>query len=389
MLDKQSKHQTSQQVADLKGRYSYSTRYIQDIDEFLKSVIDKTIVPHQLEVQPGRLKGEKLCWLSCPYCYGGSSENTGERLSKDRMLEIVQQSANGPNGGIPKVIFAGYATDPLNYENIDDLLEATIQNKQITGFHTKALKMSERFIDLMTSGSMADMSYFSVSVDAGSPQSYGRVHGAPLNTGLYSKVLKNLTRLSDQRAKRGATFDLSATFLVTTENNTRFEIETFIQDFQGAGVDLLRFSFPQTPRGQNDTEGTIIPSRDDVLSMMEWLPELADKYNSDGSQVLVADYDDELEITEAREIPCVARFVFPSIGFDGWLSHCSESAAPHFRDMALGNLQTDDFWDLFYNYDTEDFWNFMKKDYDKMCKNDCRCDRKEHSVNHLFRNYLS
>ena len=364
--------------------YSYATRYISDVDTFMGQVLNKTVVPHQLEVQPGRLAGKKLCWLSCPYCYGGSSENTGERLNPQRMREIVNQSAHGPHGGIPKVVFAGYATDPLNYEHIDDLVEVAIANSQIVGFHTKALKISDRFINLLTSGLAPQRSYFSVSVDAGSGPVYGKVHGAPLNVTLYEKVLRNVARLSEKRAKTGVKLDMSATYLVTTENNYLEEAENFIRDFQNVGVDLLRFSFPQVPRGEINEDGTIIPSRSMVERAMEWLPDLVGAYHSSERPVLVADYDSDLAITKSRQLPCVARFVFPSIGFDGWLGHCSESAAPHFRDMALGNLAVTDFWDAFYDYHTEDFWAFMQKDYAKMCKNDCRCDRKEHAVNQLF-----
>ena len=80
-------------------------------------IINKTIVPHQVEVQPGPMRGN-ICWLSCPYCYGNTAIDTGERLSKERYLEIMDQIAEG---GVNKIIFAGYATDPLNYENIEEL----------------------------------------------------------------------------------------------------------------------------------------------------------------------------------------------------------------------------------------------------------------------------
>ena len=69
--------------------------------------------------------------------------------------------------------------------------------------------------------------------------------------------------------------------------------------------------------------------------------------------------------------------------------HCSQSAAPHFRELSLGNLQEIDFWDAYYNYNTEKIWLDMKKStYKTMEKLDCRCDRKEQCVNTLFKNYL-
>ena len=54
--------------------------------------------------------------------------------------------------------------------------------------------------------------------------------------------------------------------------------------------------------------------------------------------------------------------------------------------MSLGNLQNIDFWDAYYNYDVKDFEKYMKEQYSKMNKNDCRCDRKQHTFNSQFKN---
>ena len=92
-----------------------------------------------------------------------------------------------------------------------------------------------------------------------------------------------------------------------------------------------------------------------------------------------------VEQRDARTLPCFARFLFPSIGFDGWLSHCSESAAPHFRELALGNLAERDFWDVYYDYAPADVEKLLADSAEKMCKTGCKCDRKEHVVNARLR----
>ena len=80
-------------------------------------------------------------------------------------------------GGVNKIIFAGYATDPLNYVHIDELHYKTLLYNQIFGFHTKALKVSDKLISQITDKNIARLSYFSVSVDAGYNESYNKVHG--------------------------------------------------------------------------------------------------------------------------------------------------------------------------------------------------------------------
>ena len=115
---------------------------------------------------------------------------------------------------------------------------------------------------------------------------------------------------------------------------------------------------------------------------MKRLRPLIEKENDSQCQVLILDLDGMHDVYEVpRSLPCFARYIFPSIGFDGWLSHCSESAAPHFRGLAMGNLQEQDFWDVFYNYNVDDFKGGMDSSCQKMEQFNCKCDRKEHVVN--------
>jgi len=100
------------------------------------------------------------------------------------------------------------------------------------------------------------------------------------------------------------------------------------------------------------------------------------------------DYDADKGIRDVRTLPCFSRFIYPAISYDGYLSNCSQSAATHFKDMALGNLHTQEFWDAFYNYNEKDIFGFMNNEFKKMVKNDCRCDRKEHTVNQIFKDEI-
>jgi hypothetical protein len=49
--------------------------------------------------------------------------------------------------------------------------------------------------------------------------------------------------------------------------------------------------------------------------------------------------------------------------------------------MALGNLATHDFWDLYYNYESSKLAESFDQSASKMAAAGCRCDRKEHVVN--------
>ena len=160
-------------MQNLKQIYSYKNQYVQNPEHLIEQIINKTIIPHQIEVQPGP-KSKSLCWLKCPYCYGGSSQMSEESLDDARYIEVLSEIAQG---GVDKFIFAGYATDPLNYKYIDKLVQVPFTYNAIIGFHTKAIKVSDDLIYMITTNEIDPKSYFSVSVDAGDPQSYNKVHG--------------------------------------------------------------------------------------------------------------------------------------------------------------------------------------------------------------------
>jgi MoaA/NifB/PqqE/SkfB family radical SAM enzyme len=368
----------SANTADLVARYKYSAQYVADYEEFRRQVLDKTVIPYQVEFQPSPRSPKKICWLECPYCYGLAADDNGDRLSDERGIEIMRQIAAG---GVKKVIFAGYATDPLNSPYLEDLLEIAIDNQMVFGFNTKALKVSKRLLELLARPDIVPTSYMSLSVDAGSNDVYRTIHAVTSKAKLYDRVLNNVRQITEARSKGGGDFDVSAAYLVNIHSHEEPEVAGFIDDFQGAGCDLLRFTFPQPPRGIK-TEPGVVPDDDDCARYRRKLEPLISARSSDSCPTLLVDADTEHQIfRKPRTVPCFARFIYPTVGFDGWLYHCSQSSAPNFRAMALGNLKEHDFWELFYNYDASRLGPYFGSCSKTMAKTGCRCDRKEHIVN--------
>ena len=338
----------------LEKKYQFKTDYVKNYDDLKKQILKKKIIPHQVEFQaPPR--GKKICWLECPYCYGLSAENNGERLEKKRGLEILKQILNG---GVKKIVFAGYATDPLNCDYIGELLDLTITNKAIFGFNTKALKISENFLSALKNNSTTEGSYISLSVDAGSNKTYNLIHDVKAKkVKIYDQVLNNARKLGN--IKKENYFDLSAAYLVNIKSANINDYENFINDFMAAGCNVLRFSFPQPPKDIK-TEKGVVPSQEEINHYISDLNKLKKKYENDKCLILIANPDSDHDIyNKPRTVPCFARYLFPTIGFDGWLYNCSQSSAPNFRSTALGDLNKDDFWKLFYNYDSENLEEFM------------------------------
>lgn len=360
----------------LEKKYQFKTDYVKNYDNLKKQILKKEIIPHQVEFQaPPR--GKKICWLECPYCYGLSAEDNGERLEKKRGLQILKQILDG---GVKKIVFAGYATDPLNCDYIGELLDLTISSKAIFGFNTKALKISDTFLNALKNNKTIDGSYISLSVDAGSNETYNLIHDVKAKkVKIYDQVLNNAKKLGD--IKKNNYFDLSAAYLVNINSANIKDYENFINDFMAAGCNVLRFSFPQPPKDIK-TEKGVVPTQEEVNLYISDLNKLKKKYENDKCLILITNPDSDHDIyNKPRTLPCYARYLFPTIGFDGWLYNCSQSSAPNFRSTALGDLNKDDFWKLFYNYESENLDNFMNICNKKISESGCRCDRKEHIVN--------
>jgi MoaA/NifB/PqqE/SkfB family radical SAM enzyme len=360
----------------LEDRYRYSANYIPDYEEFKRKVINKTIVPHQVEFQPGPVAGH-ICWLKCPYCYGKSAIDTKERLHVGRWMGLLNDVFTG---GVKKVIFAGYATDPLNYTHFNLLLNLAIANKMVWGINTKLLNTYFSIFKSLSSSRVKEKSYISISVDAGTNTSYNLVHGIKGGARTYDRVLRNTEEIGIARRNGGYKFDMSATYLVCGLNNRAEEIMKFVADFKYAGCNLIRFTFPQPPRGSEEYELPTVPDFRDQEKYKRNLLPLIEALSDEDCKVIFVDADLEYGIYHMpRSQPCVARWVYPTIGFDGWLYHCSQSSAPNFRDVSLGDMREMNFWNAYYNYDVDE--KYFENLEGRMEQVGCRCDRKEHLLN--------
>ena len=376
------KKKSTQKNVTLVDKYKFSNQYFESPEKLKKEIIKKTIIPNQVEFQPGP-NSKKICWLSCPYCYGDSAKDNGERLSGERLVEIIHEISDM---GVKKVIFAGWATDPLNSKYLDVMLEAAINNDLIFGFNTKPIKISNFFLNCLYSPKVKKDSYMSLSIDAGCNDTFNKVHGMNVGPALYDKCLENTKNICKANIKERK-IDVSAAYLVNKFNSSEKEILTFINDFRSAGCNLLRFTFAQPPRGKTEDNLDTVPTQSECNQYTKLLKKIVQNEDSRECKILFIDADKENDFfRKPRTLPCVARFIYPTVGFDGRLYHCSQSAAPNFKEIDLGNLKDNNFKDLYYNYDVLNFKKYFNDLGKVLEKVGCRCDRKEHTVNTKIKN---
>ena len=81
------------------------------------------------------------------------------------------------------------------------MLKVTIQSKCIFGFNTKALRVSDKFINILKDNEISSDSYISLSVDAGSNDTYNKIYAVKSKAKIYDNVLKNARRLGESKYK--------------------------------------------------------------------------------------------------------------------------------------------------------------------------------------------
>ena len=98
-----------------------------------------------------------------------------------------------------------------------------------------------------------------------------------------------------------------------------------------AGCNLLRFTFPQQPKGI-ETEKGVIPSEIEKDKYKNTLENLKKKYENDNCSILIVDADADHDIyNKPRTVPCYARYIFPTVGFEASPDVVSDS--PHLTEI--------------------------------------------------------
>ena len=325
---------------------TYSKPYVKDAQQFYQSIKDRTVVPHQLELQPGS-SSSKICWMNCPHCYGANTEHSLERLSVDRYHEILDECAS-----IPKIIFSGYATDPFFYKDITQLVAHARDNQQIVGMHTKLLKIPRGLhyaVDEAPKGS-----YISVSLDAYDDETYSKAHAYPHDT--YNRIIENIRDLANHTSLR-----VNVNYLVNEWNNDAQGFEKMYYDCIHSGADAVRFSVAQQPH---------FGTKSVVPDQVDW----SRVKGKEGVEIYDV-WQDEAQIT-----PCWARWLFPAISYDGYLARCSETSSPTWDGIRLGSLHDTSFWDLYYGY--------AQFDTELLRNANCQCDRKQMWANNVLNEML-
>lgn len=350
--------------------YEYKSKIFRKCPDLIQRIKDRNFYPLKVEIHlPPKTK--ELCWLKCKHCYTQGDINENQKISEQRVIELINEISNGSpiNNKKPyQIILSGFRTDPLNSNYFDSVLKYSIEKNFSFGVHTKGIVLSEESIDNLIHGN-SEEDYISFSMDAGDNKTYNLVHDIKNPKSLvFSRVVRNIEKLVNEKEKINSNLNIRATYLLTNENSGD-SVDSFIKIFSDIGVDTIRFSVPIYPKMGNQDRKTI----HEEISEKK-LKELEDFFlniKKENEKIVYLDFPSSSE----RVLPCFTRHIFPTIGYEGYLYPCCSVASKEFEILRIADLKEQSFWESFYKIKYLDYISA-----------NCQCDRNSSETNkEIFR----
>lgn len=233
-------------------------RYTEKIDYFFN--FHKTLVVTELDLT-------NKCNHRCPGCCG-NNENNAE-LSKEQVEAIVSGLKSLDNKG---VILSGGGEPTISpyFEYAVSLLKKAGMN---IGLNSHGMSLTQEKAEIIAS----NLEYFRISLDAGSPEMYGKIHG--MKPHHFSKTLENIAMFSETKRRLNSKTSFGVGFL--TSELTQKDMESFVQIVKERGADFAQFR----------------PFTGNTLDILPLLAQLRKKYEDEDFKI-VASYQKYKEMDE-------------------------------------------------------------------------------------------
>lgn len=232
--------------------------YTNKIDYFLNS--HKTLIVTELDLT-------NKCNHKCPGCCG-NNENNAE-LTKEQIEFIVENLKAMDNKGVI-LSGGGEPTCSPHFEYAIYLLKRAGQN---IGLNSHGMNLNEKFNEII----VQNLEYFRISLDAGSPEMYKKIHG--MKDYHFTKTLQNIEKFAITKQKMKSKISFGVGFL--TSKITQSDMESFIKLVKDRGADFAQFR----------------PFTGDTLDITPHLQELKNKYE-DSNFKIVASYQKYKEMQD-------------------------------------------------------------------------------------------
>jgi len=234
--------------------------HVDRVSDWLKG---KDIYPLFLDVSP-----TSACNHRCVFC-GLDFAHKPVFLSKAVMAGMIKDAGRH---GVKSIMYAGEG-EPLLHKDLADIIGMTKKNNIDAALNTNGVLMNRAFLEK----SLPNLVWIRVSIDAGTPKTYARMHGG--RPGDLERVLENLKAAVKLKKKERYSVTIGTQFLLLKENAREAVMLAAI--LKKIGVDYLIIKpYSKHPLSANDA-GTEL----DYTKMLS-LGEELEKYSGGGFKVI-------------------------------------------------------------------------------------------------------
>lgn len=275
-------------------------RYTNKIDYFFNS--HKTLVVTELDLT-------NKCNHRCPGCCG-HNENNAE-LSKEQVEAVVEGLKSLDNKG---VILSGGGEPTISpyFEYAISLIKKAGMN---IGLNSHGMSLDENKARIIAE----NLEYFRISLDAGSPEMYGKIHG--MKPHHFEKTLENIAMFARIKKELNSKTSFGVGFL--TSELTQEDMEPFVRLVKERGADFAQFR----------------PFTGNTLDILPYLEELRKKYEDNDFKIVASyqKYKEMVDVSYRGYDKCHGMFFSTVISADFKVWACL-----HFRQSEkhfLGDLR--------------------------------------------------
>ena len=245
---------------------------------------------------------------------------------------------NKLEGNIPYHIYGGAYTEPLLNPYFMSFLNMTKRHGNHFGIHTNGVLLSkleeqQGWLTELNRISTDSVDYLSVSIDAGSPQSWMKTKGTKKD--LFGEIIEGLRKAVETRAK----YAIRLCYLISPHSGTREDFDSIVSIARETGVDSLRFSIPFAP--YNQSFSMVREYKNNRESMTDMYEGMLSPYLRGERPYIFYTGPEFTDIDRFDFKQCVYPYYQITYGADGYAYKCSTTATPTMSMCRLGKITND------------------------------------------------
>jgi cyclic pyranopterin phosphate synthase len=322
----------------------------------------KHIYPIYMEIAP-----VGACNHRCTFCsvdYIGYKPN---RLSMDVMNTLLPELGRL---GVKSIMYAGEG-EPLLHKNISSIIRLTKDSGIDVSLTTNATIMPKDFLEM----ALPAVSWIKVSLNAGSAESYARIHGTKPED--FEKVMANLAAMVKQRREKNLDCVIGAQILLLPEN--AHEITKLAATCRDLGLDYLVVK----PYSQHLFSRKILYKNIDYSGLLALDEELKSFETSTFNVVFRSHTMKKYNEPHAYKKCNATPFVWGYIMATGVVSSCSAYLLD--ERFELGNVNDESFEAIWTGEKRRENFEFVKHKLDiTECRKNCRMDEVNRYLNRVI-----